>query len=98
MAADPSTEVYSADELEAANPGPAGMPVSLPGFPSETASGGVKAPQDFAPGVAGDHGEPIAQDIRIGDFLLENILPANAHGNGYADTNRRGPAELARVT
>lgn len=66
--ADPSTQVYSADELLAANPGLPGMPVSVPGFPSETASGGVKAPQYFAPGVAGDHGEPIAQYIQIGDF------------------------------
>jgi hypothetical protein len=98
MAADPSTQVYSADELDRANPGPAGMPVSLPGFPSETASGGVKAPQYFAPGVAGDHGEPIAQYIQIGDFLLQNNLPANAHGNGYADPNLLIPAEIGNVT
>ena len=56
-------------------------------MPIETASGGIKAPQYFAPGVAGDHGEPIAQFYQIGDFLYPNNLPANAHGNGYADPN-----------
>jgi hypothetical protein len=97
VAADPSTQVYSADELGAANPGLPGMPVSMPGFPSETASGGVKAPQYFAPGVAGDHGEPIAQYIQIGDFLFQNNLPANAHGNGYADPNLLIPAAIGNV-
>jgi hypothetical protein len=97
VAADPSTQVYSADELVAANPGLPGVPVSVPGFPSETASGGVKAPQYFAPGVAGDHGEPIAQYIQIGDFLFQNNLPANAHGNGYADPNLLIPAAIGNV-
>ena len=81
------TQIYKSDELLQARPGQPGVPVALPGYPSETASGGVKAPQYFAPGVAGDHGEPIAQYIRIGDFLFPNNLPANAHGNGYADPN-----------
>jgi Carboxypeptidase regulatory-like domain len=81
------TQIYESDELLQARPGQPGVPVELPGYPSETASGGVKAPQYFAPGVAGDHGEPIAQYIRIGDFLFPNNLPANAHGNGYADPN-----------
>src|SRR5262249_35367867 len=85
--ADPSAQVNAANDLLAASPGMPGVPFSLPGFPSETASGGVKAPQYFAPGVAGDHGEPIAQYIRVGDFLFPNNLPANAHGNGYADPN-----------
>jgi hypothetical protein len=97
VSADPSTQVYSADELIAANPGLPGVPVSVPGFPSETASGGVKAPQYFAPGVAGDHGEPIAQYIQIGDFLFQNNLPANAHGNGYADPNLLIPAAIGNV-
>ena len=97
VAADPSTRVFSADELVAANPGLPGVPVSVPGFPSETASGGVKAPQYFAPGVAGDHGEPIAQYIQIGDFLFQNNLPANAHGNGYADPNLLVPAAIGNV-
>src|SRR5262249_13611501 len=82
-AVDPSAQVNAANDL-IASPGQPGVPFSLPGFPSETASGGVKAPQYFAPGVAGDHGEPVAQYIRVGDFLFPNNLPANAHGNGYA--------------
>ncbi len=73
-----STQIFGSDELLRAQPGQPGVPVALPGYPSETASGGVKAPQYFAPGVAGDHGEPIAQYIRIGDFLFPNNLPANA--------------------
>jgi hypothetical protein len=63
------------------------IPVSIPGYPVETASGGIKAPQYFAPGVAGDHGEPIAQFLQVGSFLFQNNLTANAHGNGYADPN-----------
>jgi hypothetical protein len=53
----------------------------------ETASSGIKAPQYFAPGVAGDRGEPIAQFIQVGSYLLPNNLSANAHGNGYTDSN-----------
>ncbi len=97
LASEPSARIYGASQLLAANPGLPGMPVSVPGFPSETASGGVKAPQYFAPGVAGDHGEPIAQYIRVGDFLLPNNLPANAHGNGYADPNLLIPAAIGSV-
>jgi hypothetical protein len=69
----------------------------MPGTPIETASGGIKAPQYFAPGVAGDHGEPIAQYIQIGSYLLSNNLSANAHGNGYADPNIMIPATLEGV-
>jgi hypothetical protein len=90
-------QVYDLDELLPANPGRPGAPLDLPGYPSETASGGVKAPQYFAPGVAGDHGEPIAQYIRVGDFLFPNNLPANAHGNGYADPNLIIPAAIGSV-
>lgn len=84
---DPSQRTFLHDQLLEANPGRPGAPISIPGLPIETASGGVKAPQYFAPGVAGDHGEPIAQYFQIGDFLFPNNLPANAHGNGYADPN-----------
>ncbi len=87
LSPDPAERVFTTANLLAANPGRPGTPVSIPGLPAETASGGIKAPQYFAPGVAGDHGEPIAQFLQIGDFLLPNNLPANAHGNGYADPN-----------
>ncbi len=97
LASDPSARIYDTGQLLAAHPGLPGVPVSVPGFPSETASGGVKAPQYFAPGVAGDHGEPIAQYFRIGDFLFPNNLPANAHGNGYADPNLLIPAAIGSV-
>src|SRR5271156_291649 len=84
---DPSQKVLVREELLDANPGRPGAPISIPGLPIETASGGIKAPQYFAPGVAGDHGEPIAQFYQIGSFLYPNNLSANAHGNGYADPN-----------
>ncbi len=77
---DPGQRVLVRDELLDANPGRPGAPVSIPGLPSETASGGIKAPQYFAPGVAGDHGEPIAQFIQVGSYLMPNNLSANAHG------------------
>ena len=83
---DPSQSIIVHDQVLDANPGRPGATISIPGLPIETASGGIKAPpQYFAPGVTGDHGEPIAQFYQIGDFLYPNNLPANAHGNGYAD-------------
>jgi hypothetical protein len=84
---DPAEKMFVQRDLIDANPGRPGAPVSIPGYPIETASGGIKAPQYFAPGVAGDHGEPIAQFIAVGAYLLPNNLSANAHGNGYADPN-----------
>jgi Carboxypeptidase regulatory-like domain len=84
---DPSQKVMVHEELLDANPGRPGAPISIPGIPIETAAGGIKAPQYFAPGVAGDHGETIAQYIALGGYLVPNNLSANAHGNGYADPN-----------
>ncbi len=97
MSPDPSERTFVHDQLLEANPGRPGAPVSIPGLPIETASGGIKAPQYFAPGVAGDHGEPIGQFFQIGDFLFPNNLPANAHGNGYADPNILIPNGVASV-
>ena len=93
---DPQTIVIH-DQVLDANPGRPGAPISIPGLPIETASGGIKAPQYFAPGVAGDHGEPIAQFFQIGSFLFPNNLPANAHGNGYADPNFLIPPVIEAV-
>ncbi len=84
---DPALKVFASENLLDANPGRPGAPISIPGYPIETASSGIKAPQYFAPGVAGDHGEPIAQYILVGSYLVPNNLSANAHGNGYADPN-----------
>jgi hypothetical protein len=42
--------------------------------------------------VAGNHGEPIAQLFQIGSYL-----PANAHGNGYADPNTLIPIAIESV-
>jgi hypothetical protein len=94
---DPAEKIFVQQNLIDANPGRPGAPVSIPGYPIETASGGIKAPQYFAPGVAGDHGEPVAQYIAVGGYLLPNNLYANAHGNGYADPNILVPAVLADV-
>jgi hypothetical protein len=57
---DPAVKVFASEDLLDANPGRPGAPISIPGYPIETASSGIKAPQYFAPGVAGDHGEPCA--------------------------------------
>jgi hypothetical protein len=84
---DPAEKVFASEDLLDANPGRPGAPISIPGYPIETASSGIKAPQYFAPGVAGDHGEPIAQFVQVGSYLVPNNLSANAHGNGYADPN-----------
>lgn len=95
---DPSRSIVIHDQVLDANPGRPGAPISIPGLPIETASGGIKAPQYFAPGVAGDHGEPIAQYFQIGDFLFPNNLPANAHGNGYSDPNALIPPTIEAVS
>jgi hypothetical protein len=87
LAPDPAEKVFASEDLLDANPGRPGAPISIPGYPIETASSGIKAPQYFAPGVAGDHGEPIAQFIQVGSYLVPNNLSANAHGNGYTDPN-----------
>jgi hypothetical protein len=84
---DPAVKVFASEHLLDANPGRPGAPISIPGYPIETASSGIKAPQYFAPGVAGDHGEPIAQFVQVGSYLVPNNLSANAHGNGYTDPN-----------
>ena len=95
---DPSQNIVIDDEVLDANPGRPGAPISIPGLPIETASGGIKAPQYFAPGVAGDHGEPIAQYFQIGSYLYPNNLPANAHGNGYSDPNVLIPLTIDSVS
>ena len=84
---DPAQRVMVREETLDANPGRPGMPVSIPGMPAESPAGGIKPPQYFVPGVAGDHGEPIAMFFQVGGYLFPNNLPSNAHGNGYADPN-----------
>jgi hypothetical protein len=97
LSPDPGEKVFVREGVLDANPGRPGAPVSIPGYPIETASSGIKAPQYFAPGVAGDHGEPIAQYILVGAYLVPNNLSANAHGNGYADPNIFIPEVLESV-
>ncbi|MFZ0321079.1 MAG: carboxypeptidase-like regulatory domain-containing protein, partial [Candidatus Sulfotelmatobacter sp.] len=97
LSPDPGEKVFVRQDLLDANPGRPGAPVSIPGYPIETASSGIKAPQYFAPGVAGDHGEPIAQYLSVGSYLVPNNLSANAHGNGYSDPNIFIPEVLESV-
>jgi hypothetical protein len=94
---DPAQRIMVRDETLDANPGRPGMPISIPGMPVESPAGGVKPPQYFLPGVAGDHGEPIAMFFQVGGFLFPNNLPANAHGNGYADPNVVIPVAIESV-
>ena len=97
LSPDPGEKIFVRQDLLDANPGRPGAPVSIPGYPIETASSGIKAPQYFAPGVAGDHGEPIAQYVALGSGLIPNNLSANAHGNGYSDPNIFIPEILESV-
>jgi hypothetical protein len=97
LSPDPSARFISPEDAMAANPGRPGVPISIPGYPAETASGGIKAPQYFAPGVASDHGVLIAQFVKVGDFLFPNNLSANAHGNGYADPSILIPQTIKGV-
>ena len=97
FAPDPAQRIMIRDETLDANPGRPGMPISIPGMPVESPAGGVKPPQYFVPGVAGDHGEPIAMFFQVGGFLFQNNLPANAHGNGYADPNVIIPIAIETV-
>src|SRR5271163_4209854 len=97
LSPDPGEKVFVREDLLDANPGRPGAPVSIPGYPIETASCGIKAPQYFAPGVAGDHGEPISQYIGVGSYLVPNNLSANAHVNCYADPNIFIPEILESV-
>jgi hypothetical protein len=94
---DPAQRVMIRDETLDANPGRPGMPISIPGMPVESPAGGVKPPQYFVPGVAGDHGEPIAMFFQVGGYLFQNNLPANAHGNGYTDPNVIIPVAIDNV-
>ena len=97
FAPDPAQRIMIREETLDANPGRPGMPISIPGLPVESPAGGVKPPQYFAPGVAGDHGEPIAMFFQIGGYLFPNNLPSNAHGNGYADPNVIIPIAIESV-
>ncbi len=97
FAPDPAQRIMMRDQTLDANPGRPGMPISIPGMPVESPAGGVKPPQYFVPGVAGDHGEPIAMFFQIGGFLFQNNLPVNAHGNGYADPNVIIPIAIDNV-
>jgi hypothetical protein len=94
---DPAQRFFVRGDILDANPGRSGAPISIPGLPIETASGGLKAPQYFAPGVAGDHGEPIASFLQAGGYLVPNNLSANAHGNGYSDPNIMVPVIIESV-
>ncbi|HTA41390.1 MAG TPA: hypothetical protein VK789_03015 [Bryobacteraceae bacterium] len=94
---DPAQQTFVRSELLDGNPARPGAPVSIPGQPIESASGGIKAPQFFSPGVAGDHGEPIATFWQVGSYLVPNNLSANAHGNGYSDPNIVVPALIESV-
>jgi hypothetical protein len=65
---DPAEKVFASEDLLDANPGRPCAPISIHGYQIETASSGIKAPQYFAPGVAGDYGEPIAQYLQVGIY------------------------------
>ena len=73
LAPDPAEKVFVSEDLLDANPGRPGAPVSIPGYPIETASSGIKAPQYFAPGVAGDTASPLRNTSRWGRTWCRTI-------------------------
>src|ERR1700722_14132141 len=81
LSPDPAEKVFVREDLLDANRGRPGAPVSIPGYPIETASSGIKAPQYIA----------------VGNYLVPNNLSANAHGNGYSDPNIFIPEVLESV-
>ena len=91
---DPAQRVMIREETLDANPGRPGMPISIPGMPVESPAGGVKPPQYFVPGVAGDHGEPIAMFFQVGGYLFQNNLPANAHETATPTRTWSSPSRL----
>jgi hypothetical protein len=84
---DPAEKVFASADLLDANPGRPGAPISIPGYPIETASSGIKAPQYFAPGVMATTASRSRSTLQVGSYLVPNNLSANAHGNGYTDPN-----------
>jgi len=42
---DAAAKVFATQDLLDASPRPPGAPISIPGYPIETASSGIKAPQ-----------------------------------------------------
>ena len=73
------------------------LPSPSPDTPSRPPPAASRLPSTSPPGFAGDHGEPIAQYLAVGAYLLPNNLSANAHGNGYADPNLFIPSALESV-
>jgi Carboxypeptidase regulatory-like domain len=59
LTADPATEAYDRKDLIAANPGRPDVPFAVPGFPPKQPRRDQSA-TILCPGVAGDHGKPIA--------------------------------------
>jgi hypothetical protein len=65
---DPAEKMFASEDLLDANPGHPGAPISIRGYPIETASSGIKAPPYFAPGSAGPvpvHANPIAEVVGV---------------------------------
>jgi len=67
---DPAQSIILHDQVLDANPGRPGAPISLPGLPIETASGGIKAPQYFAPGGCGGPWRADRTILSSGQFPL----------------------------
>ena len=67
-------------------------------FPSKPHREESKPPSILPPVLLEIMEKPIAQYFQIGDFLYPNNLPANAHGNGYADPNFLIPPTIEAVT
>jgi len=86
---DPSQKILVREELLDANPGRPGAPISIPGMPSKRGRRHQGAAV-LCSGVAGDHGEPIAQYIAVGNTWSPTTSPRTLM-HGYADPTSTSP-------
>lgn len=87
MSPDPAEKIFVRQEAARREPRPAGSAHLDSRLSNRDGFGRHQGAQYFAPGVAADHGEPIAQYIAVGSYLVPNNLSANAQGNGCSDPN-----------
>lgn len=72
---DPGQKILVHDEVLDANPGRAGAPISIPGLPIETASGGIKAPNTLPPAWQATMGNLSPSFTRLATTCIPTTFP-----------------------
>ena len=70
---DPAQSIVIHDQVWDANPGRPGAPISIPGLPIETASGGIKAPTISLPALPGIMASLSPSTFRLERFFIQII-------------------------